>query len=119
MRWRWVVAAGLALIVAGAVMGVLAWNERPPAPAAGLTRLTLPRASGLPPLDHRYPGGTVSLNAVLGDDEVFLGISGTHQETTVRKGQTIEIPGGTLTLVEIWNVWQRAHDAVDVKITSG
>ncbi|MFI6476781.1 hypothetical protein ACIBH1_02540 [Nonomuraea sp. NPDC050663] len=119
MKWRLIGIAGIVLVVAAAVAGVMAWNERPPAPAQGLVRLALPRSSGLPPIQHAYPGGAVSLNAVLGDDEVFIGLPNPGREVTVRKGQTIEIPGGTLTLVEIWNVWQRAHDAVDVRIASG
>ncbi|MEV0581788.1 hypothetical protein [Nonomuraea sp. NPDC050310] len=120
MRWRWIVAAGLALVVLGAVLGVRAWNEVPPPAASGLVRLVRPDSGSLPPIDHAYPGGEVSLNAVLSDDEIFLGVGGTHSETRMRKGETIEIPGGRLTLVEIWNVWRPSQDAVDVRIvTSG
>ncbi|NUT39286.1 MAG: hypothetical protein HOV86_04800 [Thermoactinospora sp.] len=115
MKWRVAGLAGIAAVVLAAVLGVRAYTETPPAPGQGLVRLTLPRSSGLPPIKH----GSVSLNAVLGDDEAIIGMTDPGREVRVRKGQTIEIPGGSLTLVEIWNVWQRAHDAVDVRITSG
>lgn len=117
MKWRLIGPAAIAVVVLAAVVGVRAWTERPPAPAQGLVRLTLPRSSGLPPLQHKYPGGGVSLNAVLSDDEVFIGMTNPGREVRVRKGQTIEVPGGRLTLVEVWNVMQRTNDAVDVSIT--
>lgn len=117
MKWRLIGLVGIAAVIVTAVLGVRAWTERPPAPTQGLVRLTLPRASGLPPLQHTYPGGEVSLNAVLSDDEVFIGLNNPGREVRVRKGQTIDIPGAKLTLVEVWNVMQRGYDAVDVSIT--
>ncbi|MFI6811455.1 hypothetical protein ACIBG7_03555 [Nonomuraea sp. NPDC050328] len=120
MKWRLIGLAGVLVVALAAALGVRAYLAEPPALAPGLVRLTLSRYSGIPPIQHPYPGGAVSLNAVLSDDEVFIGLPNPGRELRVRKGQTIEIPGGSLTLVEIWNMWQRTNAAVDVRIvTSG
>jgi hypothetical protein len=117
----WAIAAGI-VVVAGAVFGLVEYNAEPPPVDNGAVRLTL-APSGLPPVQHRYAGGAVSLNAMLGDDVALIGTlagaGGPGSETRVRAGQTIQIPGGTLRLVHVWNMWQRDHDAVDVVLTPG
>lgn len=118
---RLLLGAGLVCVVVAAVMGVRLYTSEPPPPAPGLVRLTLARP-GLPPLQHAHAGGAVSLNAMLSGDEAMIGMRGTEKgtgrEIAVRRGQTIEVPGGTLTLVEVWDVWQRERDAVDVKLAA-
>jgi hypothetical protein len=114
----WVAVVAL-VVVAGAVFGVVRYNAEPPRPESGAVRLTLARP-GLPPVQHPYAGGAVSLNA-LSDDAAVIGMRGTAdgsgREARVRTGETIDIPAGRLRLLHVWNMWQREHDAVDVILT--
>jgi hypothetical protein len=115
----WAAVVGLAVVVGG-LFGLARYNAEPPQAESGAVRLTLTR-QGLPPLQHPYTGGAVSLNALLDDDVAVIGMrgeaDGSGQEARVRTGETIDIPAGRLRLVHVWNMWQRDHDAVDVVLS--
>ncbi|WP_203989466.1 hypothetical protein [Sphaerisporangium rufum] len=115
----WAAVAGL-VVLAGVVFALARYSAAPPPAGPGAVRLTLSRP-GLPPLQHPYPGGAVSLNAMLGGGDVLIGMRGTAgggREVRVSEGQTVEVPGGRLRLVGVWDMWRRDRDAVDVVLST-